>query len=77
MSFVTRSRIEATIGHDAARKLMAEFGGQQLYIPRMNPLDDADVIEVRRLKAAGVSVQEIARRKRVSTYMVRTALNKS
>jgi Mor family transcriptional regulator len=69
-----RSKIEQVIGADAMRKLIAEYGGQQLYIPRARRLEDADVVELRELKAGGMHVNELARRFGVSARTVYKAL---
>ncbi len=69
-----RKRIEAAIGAEAMRKLVAEFGGEQLYIPRLNHLSDAEIAEMKALHLCDVSVPELARRKGVSIRTVYRAL---
>jgi Mor family transcriptional regulator len=65
-----RSKIEQTIGREAMAKLIAEFGGQQLYIPRLRRLEAEEVDEIRNLAAAGSTPNELARKLGVTTRFV-------
>lgn len=51
-------------------KLIAEFGGQQLYIPRLRRLEAEEVDEIRNLAAAGSTPNELARKLGVTTRFV-------
>jgi len=65
-----RSKIEQAIGREAMAKLIAEFGGQQLYIPRLRKLEAEEIDELRALAAGGTSPNELARRMGVSNKTV-------
>ena len=67
-------KLEQVIGRDAMRKLVAEYGGQQLYVPRMIHLDAGDVARIRELRAANVPVNDLARQFGVTAKRIYLAL---
>ncbi|MFI4971293.1 MAG: helix-turn-helix domain-containing protein [Hyphomicrobiales bacterium] len=63
--------LQEVLGPEGLARLAKEFGGQMVYVPKRPDLvRQTDLAEFRELRTAGLSIKQIADRKRVSQRTV-------